>query len=241
MTVLVGVLCSDGVVIGADSLATFGSLSNKTIEQPTRKLSVIGGQIIVATSGQIGLGQRFVRVVDILNQNKKLKGDSIEHAIQISTGLVDDYRKTSVQQVDIGGLVAFVNKNKPCLFEFAYGTIQPEQKDDRIWYVSMGSGQNIADPFLALMRKCYCDEGPPDLATGKFITAWTLAHVCETNPGGVKDPFHLAVLEKHPGHGWSAKELSVDDIAEHNGMIEDAYNHLAKFSADAEDVPEIPD
>lgn len=57
MTILVGLLCKEGIVIGADSSATFGSAQFRTIEQPTDKIEIIDNQIIVAGTGQIGLGQ----------------------------------------------------------------------------------------------------------------------------------------------------------------------------------------
>ena len=59
MTILVGILCKDGVVVGTDSSATFAAGQFRTIEQETKKIDIISGQIIVAGTGQIGLGQRF--------------------------------------------------------------------------------------------------------------------------------------------------------------------------------------
>lgn len=42
MTILVGVLCKDGVIIGADGSATFGAGQMRTIEQPIDKLKGTG-------------------------------------------------------------------------------------------------------------------------------------------------------------------------------------------------------
>ena len=41
MTILIGVLCKDGVVIGADSSATFDAGGIRTIEQPTKKIDLL--------------------------------------------------------------------------------------------------------------------------------------------------------------------------------------------------------
>ena len=61
MTLVVGILCKDGVVIGADSAITFGLSSQQpTIEQPySKKITVILDQVIIAGTGAVGLGQRF--------------------------------------------------------------------------------------------------------------------------------------------------------------------------------------
>jgi 20S proteasome alpha/beta subunit len=52
MTAIVGILCRDGLVIGADSSTTFASsVGSPIIEQPTEKLSLISDCIIVAGTG----------------------------------------------------------------------------------------------------------------------------------------------------------------------------------------------
>lgn len=56
MTTVIGVLCSDGVVIGTDSSVTLGVAGRfSTIEQCSEKLDVIADQVIVAGTGAVGL------------------------------------------------------------------------------------------------------------------------------------------------------------------------------------------
>lgn len=61
MTVLVGVLCQDGVVIGADSSMTHTLATGQTgtIEQPTDKIYRVGPDVLIAGTGVVGLVQRF--------------------------------------------------------------------------------------------------------------------------------------------------------------------------------------
>ena len=72
MTVVVGIRCTDGVVIGTDSAMTFGlSAQQLTIEQPYHsKIDVVENHIIVAGTGHIGLGQRFAYEVKKLWKRK---------------------------------------------------------------------------------------------------------------------------------------------------------------------------
>lgn len=60
--------------------------------------------------------------------------------------------------IPFGALLAFPCNHIPHLCEFEVGTLQPELKTNKLWYVSMGSGQTIADPFLALMREVFGAE-----------------------------------------------------------------------------------
>jgi hypothetical protein len=77
MTAIVGIYCRDGIVIGADSSASFAHTPTfRTFEQRVRKLEVIGGQIILASTGAIGLGQRFSNIVERYWNDKKGVGKS---------------------------------------------------------------------------------------------------------------------------------------------------------------------
>lgn len=245
MTVLVGILCTDGVVIGADSSATFAAGQMRTIEQPTQKIHIIDGQMIVAATGSVGLSQRLVEIIKQLRSNGKLKGEPVEIGKAISAAALIDFGSTMPhlasilmnRQLQFGALVASIHKSKPYLIEFDPCTFQSEFKDDRIWYVSMGSGQQIADPFLGLMRRVFFRGGLPDLPTGTFVVSWALEHTCDVNPGGIKEPFHIAILKE-----GKAAVLAQEDLQEHKEMVKLAYRHLSSFQEDAFQAPspEIP-
>jgi 20S proteasome alpha/beta subunit len=62
MTVIVGILCSDGVVIGSDSALAVGRVGRYTIERQEGsvfKIEIIEDNIITAFTGAAGLAQRF--------------------------------------------------------------------------------------------------------------------------------------------------------------------------------------
>jgi hypothetical protein len=65
MTSIVGIRCTDGVVIGADSAASFSDGRHATIEQLTdQKIKIIGDSIIIAGTGYVGHMQRFTAAVE---------------------------------------------------------------------------------------------------------------------------------------------------------------------------------
>jgi len=149
MTAIVGVFCKDGVVIGTDSSATFGQGPHfRTMEQPTEKLDVIAESIIVAGTGEIGMNQRFCKIVSDTWGAKQFKGSEIDVTKLLATLAIKDFQSTFIQPGNYGALIAFPVHHKPFLCEFALSNFQPELKTGRLWYASMGSAQSITDPFL---------------------------------------------------------------------------------------------
>lgn len=235
MTSIVGVRCRDGVVIGADSSSTFTHTAQlRTIEQPTAdKIHIYGGRVIVAGTGEVGLGQRFGAVVEkAVNE----LGSKFPTAIECGKGLakagLEDFKSTGVQG-GYGALVAFACKDAPHLCEFPIANFQPELKTDDIWYVSLGGAQLITDPFLGFLRQVFWEDGPPALQDGIFSVVWTLEQAINLNTGGVKDPIRIAILERNPsqttGHPWIARSLSEEEIEVHSQNVDAARKHLREF------------
>lgn len=241
MTVLVGILCQDGVVVGTDSAATFGDGAERTIEMPVKKISIVGGKIIIAHTGAAGLGQRFTNIVEGLWTNKKLSNkDRFEFVEEICRSTKQNFGSTFTQNGQYGALVAYSAKHAPHLCEFAVKTFDPELKDDDICFASMGSGQRLADPFLGLMRKVFCPVGKPTLGMGKFLVTWALDHAIDLNPGGIQAPARIAVLEKDSGSNFVARELDVSELSEHRENVEAAKAHLAGYHSSGQQLP-IPE
>jgi Proteasome subunit len=60
LTVIIGIVCEDGVVVGSHSSATYGPNDLiKTIEHNALKIEILRGNVITATTGAVGLAQRF--------------------------------------------------------------------------------------------------------------------------------------------------------------------------------------
>lgn len=245
MTVLVGIKCRDGVIIGSDSSATFAAGQIRTIEQTTKKIEIVDGKIIVAGTGQIGLGQRFCDQVEQGWKNGAFKSlRAIPMATKICCLAGVDFGSTQTSKGQYGALVAFPANHELHLCEFATSDFQPELKTENIWYVSMGSGQLIADPFLGLMRKVFWNDGMPTLQDGIFIATWTLQHAIDVNAGGVNGPIQLAVL-KNEKTGPVARMLGQGEIDEHQQNVSGVLTHLRHYTdkvagRSAEAIPDVP-
>lgn len=242
MTAIVGILCKEGVVIGSDSSTTFVAGQNPTIEQPSKKINIIDNRYIIAGTGSVGLGQRFIyEVKNFMDSSTHRKQEPVEICRQISQNSIKNFISTQAPMGGYGALFAFgANGNKFNLCEFEIKNMQPELKNDKLWYVSMGSGQNITDPFLGFIRKLFWHQGMPSLSEGIFATIWTLQHACELNPGGIKEPIDVAILENKDGN-IAAKLLIPEELVEHTNYIKELEKHIMLFPSKKETDSEIED
>jgi 20S proteasome alpha/beta subunit len=242
MTVLVGILCQDGVVIGSDSCATFVAGQMRTIEQRTvKKVRNIGTDVIIAGTGHVGLGQRFLDVVtkDRIN-GQYPRNNAIDVCREISKKTTTDFSSTQADRNQFGALMAFWSKEGPSLCEFQARDFQPELKNDEIWYVSMGSGQPITDPFLGFLRRVFWKDKRPRVKEAIFAVTWALEHTIDLNPGGINGPSQIGVLENKV-----ARLLTPDEITAHVANTVGAQDYLAGYpnqllNAAAKTLPPAP-
>ena len=81
-------------------------------------------------------------------------------------------------------------KDGPFLAEFGTTDFQPEIKTGKLFFVSMGSGQMLANPFLAFVCRVLWDSKMPDVAR----QIWRVLGTCAYNQVG-------------PRAGWPAHTL----------------------------------
>lgn len=244
MTLIIGIKCSNGIVVGADGAATLVSdLGSPTVIQQVAKLHLIEHRIIVGVSGPVGLGQLYADRVEELWKSTSLgrgvrlaeMGRRLRDAILKDADVVLKGAAVSAQFLGsraqlaamTSTLIALPVEGKPELAEFNYlGT--PEWKTKDLPYVAIGSGQSIADPFMSFLSRVYWPQALPNLASGIFATVWTLRHAIKVNPGGLSGPITIAVLA-HKGHEPEAKILDDHEREEAEQHIAAAEEYLGRF------------
>src|SRR5437588_11950949 len=92
---------------------------------------------------------------------------------------MEDVKSTSVSYhpqngLCFGALVAGIIGGDHCLVEYGSIDFQPEVKGGRTFYVSMGSGQMLADPFLAFVSRVLCNDTMPTVDQARFGIYWLL-------------------------------------------------------------------
>ncbi len=254
MTLIIGIKCSDGIVMGADGAATFATLGQPTIRQETKKLDILENRIIVGVSGPIGLGQRIKAEIEALwTDSRTPLGDQrpadamkiirealwnkhIGPEMQVAHIALGAVGQSAIQSAIAGTVTCMPLKGLPCLFQFDQQGA-PEEATDSLPFVSIGSGQPIADPFLAFLRRLFWPNSLPTLNDGIFTTAWTLYHAIKTHPGGVSDPMQIVILEKAQNYSarnptnqmWKARELQETELYEHMESIKAHEKELIDF------------
>lgn len=210
MTLIVGIRCSDGVVLASDSAATYGTGYQSTIgQQHVTKIHVIRDRVLFCSTGAIGVAQLLIDRIESLHDDKKLGGSNPIAVMRtlgqaIAQEVVDFFRASQASAQLVGTqaaavpiickcLVALPVGRQPHLFQFNEVGV-PEQASDELPFVALGSGQPIADPFLAFLKRVLWKDRQPTLPEGRFGASWTVRHAIQTNPGGVGGKLQLLSL-----------------------------------------------
>ncbi len=248
MTLIVGVKCSDGIVLGADSKATYATTTGQsTISQDTvTKLHIGNDRIVVGVSGPIGLGQSYSDEVDsyLASNGFQVKWKS---AAAAKTDLSQRFWKhaepcwqRAAATVNVVGqqaaymqcahatAVAFEIADEAHLVTFSH-QCAPEEVTKDLPFTAIGSGQAQADPFLAFIRRIFWPSGLPTLTDGQLACIWTLSEVIKHSPGGVGGSIQVVVLSKEKNK-WKCSELPQPDIDTHlqalSAMEDEMRKHL---------------
>ena len=249
MTLIIGVRCGDGVVIGSDSVTTYSSTDGqRTIEQEIdTKIRIIKNSALYASAGAVGPSQDIFSALDSAwkANTKKSKyhvvkkhiADTISNQIKnyarrIEATLVVPNRNSSnfVTTVDFASLVALPISNEHHLFCFnEHGN--PEECVTELPIVTIGSGQVQADPFLAFVKRVAWKDGQPEsVKQGIVGVLWTLQYVIARNSAlGVGGQPSIGILEK-AGEQWEASILKGERLSMYVDAIENAeqaiFEHL---------------
>lgn len=241
MTLIIGIKCTDGVVVAADSAVTHTSGKTPTISDTQNKIRLIDDRMILAGTGSVGLGQRFEQRLHDLWSTNGLKGlKPVEFGRKICEVVRGDFASTGVEKGCYGALLAFTSAREACITEFATEDLQPERKTEQLWYASMGSGQMLADPYLRLVRSVFWRDGPPDIQGARFAATWVMRNAIDAAPGFIGDPITMAVLESDGAKSFRARRLERHELDEHLEYVAAANEHFQDFLAAPEGGEKIP-
>lgn len=233
MTLIVGIRCSDGVVMASDSAATMGTGSLFTIgQQYITKVHKLGEAILFGCTGAVGMGQLVCGALDSAWKGGKFKSvkapqEAMRLVAQEIMGQLVPFLQSANLTRGLGldassslckSLVAMPVDRKACLFSFDFNGA-PEQATVDLPFVAIGSGQQIADPFLAFIKRLLWKDKQPSLAEGRLAAAWTIEHVKQTNPGGVGGATQLATLTSDTDVAKAVRFYDANHIQEHLEQI----------------------
>lgn len=247
MTLIIGARCSDGIVMGADSAATSASFGHQICKQPIKKLEIIGSNIILGMSGPVGLGQIFKTEIekhhatDVWHKQDYLTFDGtirkilwphLEQEYSNTELMKKVYGELAVHEVLNDTLLAIQLKDGLHLINISH-RCSLQEATLNYPLMAIGSGEQIAIPFLAFLRRILWSDKPPHVSDGILIIYWTLQHSILTAPSGVAAPYQLAELKKDTDDKWKARLLSDDEINETkeavDGLEKEIGNNIHKL------------
>ena len=231
MNLVVGVLCEDGIVVGAAASEAARAGARDAAEAPPANTFVLRDDLILAGSGRVGLGQRFADVVGAIRSDSRFQEwTALSITKTICAEVVDDFASTRSRRGQFGALLAFAACDGFQLCEFSAGDLQPELKTPDRWFASMGAGKPIADPFLAFLQRAFFTSSPPGLAEGVFAATWALDYTVGLGSGVGTRSEQIAVLaEERPDLPLTARRLTEIEIADCLAEVRAAEKHLASF------------
>jgi 20S proteasome alpha/beta subunit len=256
MTLIIGIKCDDGVVMGADGAATLGVLGISTVRQSAKKLVLLRDNAMIGVSGPVGLGQRLQGALDQLLAQGQVQGEApfqamttirnafwphIAAELQAAVLAQQVFGAAAKHSALTGTLVALPVRDQPTLFQFDQQGA-PEEATHDLPFVAIGGAQSIADPFLAFLRRIFWKDKHFTLADGVFAAIWTLTNSIAITPGGIAEPIQLAILEKYETH-WRVRELTDDELQEQRQSVEKAEKHSKGYRGSLQpssDVPDVP-
>ncbi len=248
MTLIVGIPCSDGVVIGTDSAVTAGSI----VLPGMSKVHSVADCALVSCAGNVGPGQRFLNVVSeryradqVLGTNGTLIEEGNELAAKAfrifqSTGWIGGECSSVVALgLDHGvkewGMIRFHFSSEP-------GPATVEVMQD-IPFMALGSGRDAAMPLLAFVRKVFWSGLQPSIVDAIFAIAFVMETAIEIAASGVGGKLQVGVLRteededasRSSGKGgeanrrYSARLLESNEVEEQRAAALGAYEHLAAY------------
>ncbi len=246
MTVVVSFLCTDGVVIAADSMLTPSMGGISVGHHKGRKVEILTGPQLFAFAGDQGQGARFRIMADGGHASAAQGNHAIDYPLALTQSLVQQFNATGIgSAIDLNTALAFGRggQHHCCVFE---GAVQPRLLDATHYYAVLGSGKMAGDPFLRFLVDIFCKGGQPNTREAIFLATWVIQHCIDTAPGGIAGPIRVCTLEPDGQGGFRARDLPDDEIAEHQQAVESAGEALCQWrdeiqsGAAAEAMPELP-
>ncbi|MDE0335571.1 MAG: hypothetical protein OXI64_11475 [Defluviicoccus sp.] len=193
MTVLVGILASDGAAIAADRQVTVGHVG-----LPMLKIAPIGGDSLIASSGSLALGQKIRSVFETHHTELKARPyaehlPAMEQAIRVVvTPTLQMAEKTRyvIPGAENNALacslacIPFADGLRLCHVDWD-GSIYC--LNENLPYVTAGSGKINADPFIRFIWDVFWPQPGhlPPLREAIFAAYWTVQMNIEYQSTGV--------------------------------------------------------
>lgn len=270
MTIIVGALCEDGAVFGADEsmTVTIPGGGHAIATHRTDKIRLLcGGRAAFLHTGDVGVGQRTSAVLEAwVAASKNLYQASTDtimrdfktklveaysdeplvllarkHAEKGQIGNPDYFTEMSVKHLMSGILVT---QSKGGVAVMAYEGLKSLTylEKGRIHHFVNGSGLGTGDPFLAFIQRVLWRGTIPSRRDALLGVYWTIRHAINTgSSSGVGGNPALGLITVDAGKAVNCTKLPDAEVAELEATIEDFESKIGElFHAPVAKKEEVP-
>ena len=245
MSLIVGIRCTDSLVLAASGSGTMPSEDGlPPARQWSKKLRVVAGQAVLGVTGHEGLAQEMAlsleRSLAELDEHETAD-DALR--VRVRDAMAAPVQRTVAIHRTLQGLPGFgITSNEyvisQSLLAIPFGDalrlflLDPEcsvtEVTDELTCATIGSAKDVADPFLAFLRKVLWEDRLPDVALGELSAYWTMLHVAETSPGALTFPVQLVVMRRAADGSIDVYERSESELSRIQQAIERGEEMIRK-------------
>ena len=261
MTILVGILCQDGVVIAADGMASQNLGTTPFVGISNLKVHPINDDLIVACAGDDNLMTHFIcflksnyltifkehqaKSSNVLALMTELGGKFAHHIMNIYRQYPAEWYSQVLETFNRNGfsfqaVIALHFNHNHYMFSYDNRFNAMMLRDNGIWHIILGSGHLVANPSIHLVKKILNIKLMPKVDRGQILAYWTVSHAIDVSSGGIGGEIKIAVLQKS---GEKYVVSTANNISEHEEFIEDMYKHIWRYNVIAskeEQIQQIP-
>jgi 20S proteasome alpha/beta subunit len=258
VTLLVGILCPEGVIVATDRQVTHGAMGMPTIGQTgTKGVIIRKGEALYASSGPIGMGQQIANALDKATVNFALRTcvDCVGDLSKAARTVIIPAFEVAQRAMNVlgpqathadavgGGLLAARFHDGVTLVEFNPQGGCEILTLESVPFVCQGSGKANADPFLRFVWDIFWSKKPPTLNEAILAGYWTVRVVTQLRTSGVGCGVEVFTVRDVGGKSVAAKveDSAVEEHDDFIAAVEDAMRSVRDNMSKTATAPSPPE
>lgn len=257
MTIGIGVLCRDGVVIASDGMCSAGPVGVDNL-----KTHIIQNKIVCCCAGADNYLQFFVNFLNLKFNEFGFDTPNRTADNIISSIITGFYTYVSAlmianipahtqdlllqrlqndflnpQAIQFESVIGFSHNGEFYLYRINGLTPFPI-KPTGMWYAIIGSGFLHGMPSIHLIKKIIQINSIPNVANAVNLAYWTVDHAIEVSSAYIGGNVAIASIRKNNDNTFSVQTENTEQC---KGFVEDVYRHIRTYFEQPAEVARVPE
>ncbi|MCQ2581519.1 MAG: hypothetical protein MJ170_00870 [Alphaproteobacteria bacterium] len=255
MTIGIGVLCRDGVVIASDGMCSVDQVGVDNL-----KTHIVKNRIVCCCAGADNYLRFFLNFLNLKFEDFQFDvPDRTADAIisDITKGfynfinelmitkvpehtkglLIQKLHNDFLQQIQFVSVIGFYHCGEFYLYKITGLMISPIQSSG-MWYTIIGSGFTNGMPSIHLIKKIIQIDSIPNVANAVNLAYWTVDHAIEVSSAYIGGNVAIASIRKNNDNTFSVQTENTEQC---KGFVEDVYRHIKTYFEQPAEVARVPE